>query len=437
MDTDWILNEALRVEKKTILYRRWLHENAEVGFSLDKTYSYVFDNLKRLGLNPQRCGKMGIVVHIQGEASSTPFVSCTKSTSSDDILRVEIARDKLPSCAAYRVLLRADMDALPMKEKTDLAFKCQTGCMHSCGHDMHTAMLLGAAEILSKNKEKFSSKITLMFQPAEETLEGAKDMIDSGLLDGEKIDYGIMIHVLSGTNLDTGSIILPNTQICAPSADFFEIEIKGTGAHGAMPGKSIDPILIGAHTILALEEIITRECAGMNGTALTIGEFNGGKCANVIPETIKISGSLRTYDESKREFLKSRIREVSCATASAFRGEARTTFVSGTPSFENSLKLSKSAYTCLKNAFIGFNSNTETPSFKEPILQEPNMYYSSLASEDFSHISRKIPSIMIALASGKDSDGYLFPLHNEKTIFDEKALFYGTIVYCILATSLK
>lgn len=429
---NWIENEAIKIEKKIIAHHRYLHKNAECGFSLEKTYSYVFNVLKELGCQPRKCGTMGIATKISGNGAKYAFTPYSLSINLDEKNEQEITKPQEKD-RRFSILLRADMDALPMKEKTSLPYKSETECMHSCGHDMHTAMLLGAAEILINNKDKFASEITLLFQPSEETLEGANDILNSGDLDTSTIDYGIMIHALTDTKLDTGALILPQSETIAPCADLFEIEILGKGAHGAMPEKTIDPILIGAHISLALEELITREFAGVNGTALTIGEFSGGNAPNVIPEASKINGTIRTYDEARRSYMKKRVGELAKAQAEAFNGTANVSFGGGCPTFKNDINLSKSAHTCLKNTF----SSTRICKNIPVIFAPKSDTRSSLASEDFSYFSHKIPCTMIALAAGKSEDGFSHPLHSPRATFDEKALLYGTIAYCAIGANLK
>ena len=436
--SEWILENARKIEEKIIMHRRFLHKNAEAGFEVEKTSKYVFETLEKLGCKPRKIGRNGVVAKISGERSKYAFSSFSLSINLDEKTVKKVTKNEnIPYGNSKRILLRADMDALPMDEKTDLPFKSENGCMHSCGHDMHTAMLLGAAEILSKNKDKFSNEVILLFQPAEETLSGARDMIDADILEEYSPDLGIMIHVVTNANLDTGTLILSKSELIAPSADFFEIEINGKGGHGAMASESVDPILIGAHIIIALEELITREFIGENGTAITIGSFSGGKAANVIPETVKIKGTVRTYSDETRKILKNRLNELVKLQASVFNGTAKVMFTSGCPTFKNNTELAKSAEECLKNAVSHFSFADKKHMFPSVFLNEQYSARSSLASEDFSYFSHKIPSILLGLAAGNSKDGYNFPLHNPKTAFDERALRFGAIALTILGANLK
>ncbi len=438
MKINWIFDEAKKIEDETISHRNNLHQIAEVGFSLEKTYEYIFKELEKSGCSPQRCGKMGITCTIEGDQAYTAFKSLDYSINTDDNIGEKVTNDAKNSFRLSKkcIALRADMDALKMDEKTDLPFKSKNGCMHSCGHDMHTAMLLSCAKILAKNKDKFSSNVKLIFQPAEEILEGAKDMIENGALESPCVSIGVMMHCLTNTNSHTGSIILPNFEACAPSADFFEIKVLGSGAHGAMPEKSVDPIIIGAHIILALEELITRECIGINGTVLTIGSVRGGKAANVIPESIVLEGTMRTYDEETRDRMKKRIQEISSMQAKSFRGNALVKFLGDAPVFTSNQEIAKSAYTCLKNAWDEAKTSSLFSKKSDVFLVPFSETRVSCASEDFSHFSHRIPCIMVGLASGKSEDGYKYPLHHPMTKFDENALLYGTVAYSILGISL-
>ena len=190
-----LLNEVKEIENEIIEYRRYLHRNAEVGFELSKTVEFVKSKLQEFGCDAEPCGKNGLVTVIGDKNNVT-------------------------------VLLRADMDALPVKEESDVEFLCNTGNMHACGHDMHTAMLLGTARLLKKHEKELRSGVKLMFQPAEEVLSGAKNMLENGLLEGDKIKGAIMLHVMAGLPLKTGTVIVSSGGVGAPAADYFTINIQ-------------------------------------------------------------------------------------------------------------------------------------------------------------------------------------------------------------------
>ena len=439
MKNFWMVEEARRIEEKMIAHRRFLHENAECGFALEKTYDYVYCELSKIGYTPKRCGKMGIVATVEGEENGAfAFNPSSFSTNLDDFSKEKVTHicKKIEKYEKRCVLLRADMDALKMTEEANLPYKAKNGCMHSCGHDLHTAMLLGAAEILWNNKDKFSGTIKLMFQPAEEILEGAVDMLEDGVLGSDVVSVGAMLHALTDTDQETGTLFVAQGGDASPSADFFEVTIKGRSAHGAMPEKAVDPIIIGAHTILALEELVTRESIGSKGTTLTIGKIEAGESANVIAEGLTLLGSVRTYDTDLQKKLKERIKEVCMLQAECFKGKASVEFKGSAPTLKIDENLSKKAHTCLKAVWDSATSRGEFSTFPAVIFPSSNGAKVSMASEDFAHISHKIPCVMIGICAGKKNDGFKYPLHHQMTTFDEGALFFGAIAYSVLGVEL-
>ena len=256
-----------------------------------------------MGYNPIRCGKSGLIAIAGGKKEGKVF------------------------------LIRGDMDALPIKEETDLDFASNNGCMHACGHDMHTAMMLGAAKILKKYENEINGTVKLMFQPAEEIFEGSQDMIENGLLNNPKVDAALMIHVMSNTPFKPGTVIVSSPGVSAPAADYFEIKIQGSGCHGSMPNTGVDPINVAAHILLALQEINARELSVTDKAVLTIGTLNSGNIANVIPDTAVMGGTVRTYNEETRKFIKTRMTEISEGIAKTFRSQSRSIIWKRMPNF--------------------------------------------------------------------------------------------------------
>ncbi len=380
-----LLREAREMGEYLKKARRTLHGFAETGFDLVQTRAYVKEELQKAGLKPVDCGKSGVVA----------LVGSGKKT----------------------FLLRADMDALPVKEESGEQFSAQNGHMHACGHDLHTAMLLGAAKLLKAHEKELAGTVKLMFQPAEELLEGAKDMINSGVLEGPAPDAALMIHVMTGVPLPAGTVVIAAPGASAPAADFFQIEIRGKGCHGAMPHTGIDPVNVGAHIILALQELHARELAMGERAALTVGGFSTDGAANVIPDKAVLSGTLRAFDEKTREFLKGRLNEIAFHTAQAFRAEAEVIFTSGCPALVNDEALVACAKAYL-NDLLGEKS---VFSAEDHALGAQD----ASGSEDFAYISQKVPSLMLALGAGERERGYLYPLHHPKVRFDESALAVG------------
>ncbi len=386
-----IKKEAERIYERVCEHARYLYAHPEVGFELHETAAYVERVLGEVGVRYEKCGKCGIVGRIEGKTEGE----------------------------GKHFLLRADMDALLGidKENPNIA-------MHACGHHMHTAMLLGAAELLQNMREALCGTVTLMFQPAEEILEGAQDMIKDGLFDPHAPDGGMMIHILSGVELEVGKIVVSVGGVGAPGADFFRISVHGKGTHGALPQFGVDPILASAHILTALCEIGEREIGFSHPTALTVGKMHGGESANVIPEFAYLEGSLRSFDEDVRARIKTRIGEIAENTARAFRADAYVEYLGGCPSFLNDMHLAEQLYATFRNSF---------GDEKVTYSNELSWLALSGASEDFSYVSREIPTVMVAIGAGDSREGYCAPLHSKDVRFDERALLNGTLAYVAAA----
>ena len=313
MNHKQLLEEAMNYESQLVANRRHLHAHAETGFDLSETLAFVKSELISMGYEPKPCGKAGLIALAGGKKPGKVF------------------------------LLRADMDALPIKEESNVEFASKNGHMHACGHDMHTAMLLGAAKLLKEHEDEIEGTIKLMFQPAEEIFEGSHDMIKSGLLENPNVDVALMIHVMAGMPLPVGTVIVSPPGVSAPAADYFEIKVQGKGCHGSSPNTGIDPLNAAAHILIALQEIHARELALSDRAVLTIGTMHGGVAANVIPDTVTMGGSIRTYDEETRSFLKNRMSEIAKGIAATFRAEAEISFGSGCPPLTNDTELSDCA----------------------------------------------------------------------------------------------
>ena len=370
--------------------RRYLHKNAEVGFDLPDTTAYIVKRLKGLGYTPKKCGKGGIVAEIGGKGRGY-------------------------------FLLRADMDGLPIQERSGETFACKAGKMHACGHDMHAAMLLGAAALLREREGKLQGRVRLLFQPAEEVLAGAADCIEDGVLRGV---YGaMMLHVLPQMPFPVGTAVVSAGGVSAPAADFFDVEIRGKGCHGSSPWQGVDALLIGAKIVDGIQTLSAREVSPKNYATLTFGRFAAGDADNAIAEKATLGGTLRAMDEETRAYLKKRLQEIASATARGLRGRARVVFKSGCPCLVNDEGLSKAVYEIAQ----------------ETIGEERTLLSSQLpqggvgGSEDFAYISQKVPSVMVGLCAGQREKGYIEPLHSPKARFDEEVLPYGAAILCAAA----
>lgn len=400
MTPEKLLQEAGQIHDILLQERQKLHQNAETGFDLSYTVSFVQNELMDMGIQPINCGKAGVLALIGGKRPGKVF------------------------------LLRADMDALPIREETDVTFASQNGNMHACGHDMHTAMLLGAARILKAHEDEIEGTVKLMFQPAEEIFEGSQDMIEAGLLENPKVDAALMIHVMAGIPLPTGTVIVSAPGVSAPAADNFEIKVQGKGCHGSMPNTGIDPLTAAAHILINLQEINARELALDERAVLTIGTMNAGTAANVIPDTTIMRGSVRTFDEETRSFIKKRMIEIAQGTAGAFRAEASVIFGSGCPTLVNDEDLS----VCTDKYVKELMGREKAFSVTElNALGDGQKASKTAGSEDFAYVSQKVPSIMLALASGQPEKGYSYPQHHPMVKFDESVLSDGSAIYVYTA----
>ena len=391
-----MIEEIKKLQKEIVKNRRYLHKHAEVGFDLENTVSYVWKCLESYGFKPKKCGKSGVTADL-GEGDGA-------------------------------VLLRADMDALPIREETGGAFACRNGNMHACGHDLHTAALLGAAKYLKMREKELGGRVRFLFQPAEEILEGAKDAVQAGALKG--VRAAVMLHVLTAVPLKAGTIVVSSGGAGAPAADFFTIQVKGKGCHGSSPQNGVDALTAAAYILLGLQEISAREISVAQPAVLTVGSLLGGKAGNVIADTAELKGTLRAFDEGTRLFVKGRLQEVSEGIAGSFRASAKVRFDSGCPVLFNDENVSKAAERALKKAFGAEWVRTS----KE---LTGGVAARSGGSEDFAYISREVPSVMLALAAGEAREGYEYPLHHPKTAFDESVLWRGSAAYAAFAIELS
>lgn len=387
---NWILSEAASLQDELVKHRRWLHKHAEVGFQLPETIEYVRSVLTDLGIETEDCGKAGLVSVLGTDTSGKTL------------------------------MLRADMDALPISEESDVSFACSKGNMHACGHDLHTAMLLGAAKLLKIHEHELKGRVKLVFQPAEEIFEGAKDMIRHNVLSAPSVDAAIMIHVAAASPIPSGTILICPHGVSAPAADSFTITVQGKGCHGSSPSNGIDALSAASHILIGLQEIHARELPASEEAVLTVGTFHSGTVPNVIADKAVLSGTIRSYSEESRQYLKTRIKQISCCISQAYRAWAKVEFTSGCPTLINNKELNELFRNCLKESHgsaMVLNAAEHADSFQ------------GRGSEDFAYISHRIPSAMLALAAGQPDCGYQYPQHHPKVRFDESVLSKGTAAF--------
>ena len=363
---------ALELKDETIANRRHIHKNAETGLDLPKTKAYVMEKLTEYGLEPKDCG-YGVTATL-GKGGKV-------------------------------LLLRADMDALPMPEESGEEFACPTGKeAHACGHDFHAAMLLTAAKMLKEKEDTLEGTVKFMFQPAEETFEGSKNMIENGILENPPVDAALAYHVSPG-KMPIGLFMYNDKDTMMYSVDGFKITIHGKGSHGAYPHVGVDPINIGVHIHLALQELIARESDPTHSCVLTIGQFAGGTAANIIPETAVLQGTIRTNKPEARELLVRRMKEVAEKTAAVYNGTVDIEMISEVPPLICNPKLT--------DEVVGYMQELGIPGLT------PYPGISASASEDFAVIAEKVPSTFMYLSAGYLDERGQYPAHHPKAQFNE------------------
>lgn len=363
---------VLELKDETIANRRHIHKNAETGLDLPKTKAYVMEKLTEYGLEPKDCG-YGVTATL-GKGGKV-------------------------------LLLRADMDALPMPEESGEEFACPTGKeAHTCGHDFHAAMLLTAAKMLKEKEDTLEGTIKFMFQPAEETFEGSKNMIENGILENPPVDAALAYHVSPG-KMPIGLFMYNDKDTMMYSVDGFKITIHGKGSHGAYPHVGVDPINIGVHIHLALQELIARESDPTHSCVLTIGQFAGGTAANIIPETAVLQGTIRTNKPEARELLVRRMKEVAEKTAAVYNGTVDIEMISEVPPLICNPKLT--------DEVVGYMQELGIPGLT------PYPGISASASEDFAVIAEKVPSTFMYLSAGYLDERGQYPAHHPKAQFNE------------------
>lgn len=396
MEKTQLLQEAAALQEELRAARRDLHQHPEVGFDLTYTKPFVRRKLEEMGYQPQDCGKAGLIA---------------------------LAGGRKPG---KTVLLRADMDALPMTEEADIDFASLTpGKMHGCGHDMHTAMLLGAAKLLKAHEEELQGAVKLVFQPAEEIFQGSLDMIENGMLENPTVDAAVMIHVMAGIPMPSGTVLVAGGGVSTASCEQYHITVQGKGGHGASPHLAVDPITAAAHIHLALQEISARELDGNEFGIFTTGRFAAGEVSNVIPDKAEMWGTIRTTDPDNAvgERIKTRMVEICQGVGAAMRCQTAVEFYDYCP--------------CMK---VDDTLGPETLSYVRELLGPAALDLAVLSggkagggSEDFSFVSHKVPTVTMFLVAGNAKEGYLYAQHHPKVKFDDDVLSQGAAIHTWLA----
>lgn len=365
--------------EKIVNLRHYIHENPEIGFEEIKTSGAVCKIFDEFNI-PYKKGiaKTGVLATIKG----------TKKSNN-------------PKC----VLLRADMDALEIQEQTNVSYKSKIpNRMHACGHDGHTAGLVGAALILNDIKDSFSGTIKFMFQPAEEISGGALPMIKEGILQNPKVDASFGCH-LWGQCLEDEVLISGGPIFAAP--DEFEIVLKGEGGHGSRPDQSISPIVMAGYAITSLQSVVTSKISPLENVTLSFGSINGGNIFNVIPDEVKIKGTVRTLNEKIREQMPKLIENVLKGVALAHNGDYELTYEKRYPVLVNDTKMSNIA----KDAFKKVVGDKNVKELDQKVM----------GGEDFSYLAQNVPSCFILVGISKDIQSMAIH-HNSCFEWDDKNL---------------
>lgn len=372
---------ALELNKETVAHRRYLHTNAESGMDLPVTKEYIWQKLTEYGIAPQHCGK-GITALIgRGEPV---------------------------------ILLRADMDALPMAEENSEDFASRTDSAHTCGHDFHAAMLLCAAKLLKEKEASLCGTVKIIFQPGEEILQGCQNMIENGVLENPRPDCAFALHVAAG-RLPLGVFMYNSKGAMMNSADNFRITVKGKGGHGAYPDLAIDPVNIAVHIYIALQSLIATEAVPTAARTLTVGRFAAGDSLNIIPDTAVMEGSVRTDDPICRSRLKRRIEEIVYGTAKTFGGSAAISWLASVPPLLCSRSFTEQMVKYMLELPVPANT--------------PVADMQASASEDFACIAEKLPAAMFYISAGYEDERGDYSAHNPKVLFNEEVCAVGAAAY--------
>jgi len=371
---------AKKYEKQVIAWRREFHENPELSWQEQRTAGRVSEALKGMHIEVKRMAKTGVVGILKGNKPGKT------------------------------VALRADMDALPVKEANDIPYKSKLeGLMHACGHDGHTAMLLGAARILSLMKEEIKGTVKFIFQPAEEMGQGAFKMIEEGAIKG--VDAILGIHLWA--DLQSGKVSLESGPRMA-STDRFKIRIKGKGGHGSMPHQGVDAIVAASAVVMNLQTMVSREIDPVEAAVISIGKFNGGDRYNIISEEVQMEGTTRCFSSKVREKFPDMMKRIISETAKSYRAEGELNYILGHPAVINDTRISQVAY------------QATAKHFKEEMITK---FEKVTGGEDFSFYLQEIPGVMAFIGARNESKGIIYPHHHKNFNIDEDALIVGTTLY--------
>lgn len=380
---DSLLAEAIRL-------RRAIHEEPELGLHCPKTSAKI------------RAALEGLPLEIREGDSTTGLMAILRGSGN-----------------GRTVLLRGDMDALPLREDTGLDFRSRVeGAMHACGHDTHVAMLVGAAKALSAQRDKLAGTVMFMFQPGEEGWHGARYMMEDGLLDDPAPDAAFALHI--SPNMPRGMFGSRHGTLLA-SADRIEITLTGRGGHASQPQDALDPVPVACEIVTALQTFVTRRISVFNPAVLTIGRITAGTTNNVIPETAELEGTLRTLSESTRNFAHEGIQRVARGVAAAHDVQVEVAITPGFPVTVND------------NRIVDLAERTAKGLFGDEVwMSMPNPV---MGAEDFSYVLQKTPGAMAFLGAAPQGGDWrtCCALHSNRMVLDETVMSRGVALHCAFA----
>ena len=385
---DALLQEIDELLPGVIADRRWLHEHPELGFEEVQTAAFIQQRLESLGVEDIRTGiaKTGITALIRGTGDGP-------------------GKDKV-------LLLRADIDALPILEENSTEYVSQNpGTMHACGHDAHTATLLGVTRLLLERRDQFAGTVKVLFQPAEERFPGgAKLMVAEGVLEDPHVDAVFGLHMANDT--EVGSIKIAGGPVMA-SPDSFEIVIQGKGGHAARPQAAIDPVVIGAQIVTALQTLVSRETDPMDNAVVSTTIFQAGEAFNVIPDTARLGGTVRTFKPETRERMARRIPELAQGIGEAMGATVEATFTYGYPATVNDPAEAER----IRRVAVGVLG-------EEKVLEMTPV----MGGEDFSYFLNERPGAYFFVGSKNEAKGLVWGHHHPKFDIDEESMGVGMAV---------
>ncbi len=395
MDTGYILEQCRSLNRRLVEWRRLLHRIPEVGLELPETEAAVRSVLEELNLRLQEDYRgAGLVAVLEGGKAG-----------------------------GRRVAVRADMDALEIEEEPGREYgSIHPGRMHACGHDAHAAIALGAACFLSQNRSHLPGAVKFIFQPAEESMGGARRMLEAGALENPRVDYLLGLHIGDiWPEVGLGQIGVCFKPMMA-AADAFEFTMEAVGGHGAAPHRSPDPVLAASHAVIQLHTLIGRSIDPSQEAVVTVGRIEGGSACNIIPAEVNARGTVRTLDENTRKLLETRIAEMVSHSASSFRCGHRFAYLRGSDPVESDpemVELVKQAATDL----LGPSGVC--------IIERP-----TLIGEDVSVFMNEVPGCFFALGASNPEEGRMSLHHSPVFDIDESVLWKGTAVFCLSALRL-